>query len=69
MRRKICPLVINLDCLPIVNYQTVVIQSQQQRVCVLGDSYNVGIEIKFFVERKDLLFECVGKQIVVDSNE
>jgi len=35
----------------------------------LGHYYDVGVENKFFVERKYLLFESVGKKMIVDGNE
>lgn len=60
---------VHLDCLPIVNHQTVVIKSQKQGVRVLGHSHYVGVENKFFVERKHLVLESVGEQMVVDGHE
>jgi hypothetical protein len=60
---------VHLDCLPVVNHQTVVIKSQKQGVRVLGHSHDVGIENKFFVERKHLMLESVGEQMVVDGYE
>ncbi len=56
---------INLARLPIVNHQTVVIQSQKQGIRVLGHSHDVGIENKFLVERKHLVLESVREQMVV----
>lgn len=60
---------VDLARLPIVNHQTVVVQSQKQRVRVLRHSYDVRVENKLFVERKHRVLKPVREQMVVDRDK